>query len=561
MLAALAWPTCAAGQTASQITPPTFAPLQAQPQGPITIPAESGTSAPVGAERVEVMLADVKVEGAAIDPNALQKLRQTIAGRRVKVSDIFAAVRSLEADLVREGQVLTRIVIPAQSLADGATLRLVVVEGVFEKIDTTHLARSIRAKVDAILAPLVGRPGITANQLERRLLLASDVPGVVLRSTLAAGSRPGTVLLIIDAKYRAIGGSASIDSLLARSLGRYEYALGLDFNSTLGLGETVYLRGSGLPNAGRETSVLDPTPRNRSLAAGFILPLGNDGLALNIEGADARTSPRHDATQPGFGSRFRRLSARLRYPVIRARVLTLAIDAQVDAQDERVRIIDPTVLPISLDRLRVVRAGGDLSAYLPGGGAGRVRLRASFGLNALGARSARDASPQLPLSRAGTDANFQKLEASAAIDQPIGTHFGLALRVRAQTSFGQVMANAEQIGIASIDAISPLPSGSFQGDSGFVGRGELRLPFIVPVSKGALQIAPYGFSAYGAVRLQNPSALERRSAQLSAVGGGLRLSGGTGSSNLSASVEYGRAQIEGARHLPSRLFFTVAGQF
>src|SRR3546814_9316685 len=107
--------------------------------------------------------------------------------------------------------------------------------------------------------------------------------------------------------------------MLPSSLGRYAVGLGLDGNSALGLGETLYLRASGFPNGGRKTSILDPTPRNRALAGGVILPIGTDGLTLNLEGVDARTAPRHRGFLLGTGSRFNRVSARIAYPFVRTR--------------------------------------------------------------------------------------------------------------------------------------------------------------------------------------------------------------------------------------------------
>lgn len=561
LLAAVAWPLPVLAQTAGQITPSTFAPPQAQPQGPVSIPQDSGASAPPGADRLAVTLADVRVDGLAISPEPLAKLRGALTGKRIRVSEIFAAARALETDFARAGHVLTRVVVPAQPLADGATLKFVVVAGVIEQVDTTRLPANIRRKVETYLAPLVGRTDVTEGQLERRLLLASDVPGVILRSTLSAGGRPGAVNLSVDADYRPVSGFASIDNALGQPLGRYALAIGFDLNSVLGSGEAIYLRASGLPNTGRETSVLDPTPRNRALAAGIVLPLGADGLTFNLEGTDARTAPRHADALPGFGSRFQRLSGRLRYPVVRSRALTVALNALLDAQDERVRIISPAVLPISLDRLRIIRAGGDLSAYLPGGGVGAIRLQGSFGINALGARSARDATAELPLSRAGADASFQKADIFAALDQPVAANLALALRARAQTSFGQAMANSEQIGLASADAISPLPSGSIQGDSGAVARAEVRAPFAIPAAGGGALIAPYVFAAYGSVRFSQPSALERRTTNVDAFGAGLRVSGRVGAMGLSAGVEYGRAHISGISHRPDRVSFSVTGQF
>src|SRR3546814_7347855 len=129
--------------------------------------------------------------------------------------------------------------------------------------------------------------------------------------------------------------------MLPSSLGRYAVGLGLDGNSALGLGETLYLRASGFPNGGRKTSILDPTPRNRALAGGVVLPIGKDGLTLNLEAVDARAAPRHRGFLLGTGSRFNRVSARIAYPFVRTRALTVSGGLSFDAQRERVSVIDP----------------------------------------------------------------------------------------------------------------------------------------------------------------------------------------------------------------------------
>ena len=549
-------------QTASQISPPSYAPFQVTPQGPVTVPQDMPSTAPEGADKVDVQLNDVVIEGGTLDAATLAALKMQLTGKAVKASEIFVAARKIEAALARDGRILTRVIVPAQSLSNAATLRLVIVQGQIERIDTGALPVAGRARSAGLLAPLAGRADVTQREIERRLLLAGDVPGTSLRSTLTAGSTPGATVLVVEARYRPVMGFLTADNSLPATLGRHGFGLGLTLNSMLGAGETIYLRANGLPTLGRKTSFLETTPRNRALAGGVILPLGLDGLTFNVELTDARTAPRHAASLPGFASRFRRLSNRLRYPVIRSRALTISTEASLDLQDEQVRIIEPAVFPLSLDRLRIVRGAGDVAAWLPGGGSLTGRVEASFGLNALGARSADDASPLLPLSRAGSDASFHKLELAGGIEQPVAAHLTLSVRARAQTSFGQVMANAEQIGIATQDGISPLPSGTIQGDVGYVGRAELRAPFVFALPFGSAQLAPYGFAAVGGVRLQQPTAFERRRTGATAHGLGLRLSGNaaSGSPGLSAGVEYGRAHVGGRGHA-DRVAVTLITQF
>lgn len=553
----------AQAQTASQITPPSFAPPAAATAPSVTIPDSAGATAPPGAELLEVTLADVVFEGAPVEPRVAAELRAGLVGRRVNVSEIFAAAQALEARFAGMGRVLVRVVVPAQQLADGAALRLAVVDGFIERVDTSGAPSPAARRIAAILAPLVGRQGVRLAEIERRLLLAADMPGVEIRSTLIAGDRPGATVLVVEATHRPVSGFVTMDNTLSSALGRYAFGAGLTFNSVLGAGETIYLRASGLPNTGGDTGFVDSTPRNRALAAGVVMPLGHDGLMVNVEASDARTAPRHGAGQPGFASVFRRLSGRIHYPFVRSRSLTLSGGAAFDAQDERVEIIDPLVLPLFLDKLRVARATGDLRAVLAQGGVLSARVRASFGIDALGARSAAEATPLLPLSRAGAGAEFQKADIEVEFSQPLAERLVFDLGARAQSSFGQALANSEQIGIATLDGISPLPAGTLQGDAGYVLRGEVQAPFSRAGGGGFAALAPYIFAAYGGVRIEAPTAFERGWTGSYGYGAGIRLTGAprSGRSALFTSVEYGRAHHDGLPGEASRLSFAIIAQF
>lgn len=552
-------PSAARAQTASQITPPSYAPPISTNRAPIVLPQAASTSAPAGSETLEVTLSDIVVEGGVMDPAALTALKHELVGRPIKVSQIFVAARALEGRYARAGRVLTRVVVPAQNLNDGATLRLTLVEGFIESVDTSRVPGRIRGRVTGLLAPLAGEPNLSMKTIERRLLLAGDVPGATVRSTLAAGQTPGSTVMSVDAVQRPVTGFVAYDNTLPSGLGRDSYGLGIDFNSVLGFGEQVYIRASGLPEGG-DAGFFETHPRNRALAAGVIVPIGDDGLTFNLEAVDARTAPAHASALPGFASRYQRLSGRLSYPFIRSRALTVSGELAFDAQDERLSIIYPGTFALSQDKLRIVRVGGTATAVLRGDGVLNARIEGSVGLDGLGARSARDATPILPLSRQGADSSFQKLQLQAGLDQPLAPHLTLALAARAQTSFGQAMANSEQFGIASSDGISPLASGQVQGDAGYVARAELRAPYAVAFGSGRGHVSPYVFGAVGGVKFERPTIFERSSTDANAYGVGVRVSGVVreGAPWMTAGVEYGRAHVEGFGRDTERLNVSVA---
>ncbi len=581
-------PACVAfAQTASQVTPQTFEPQLQKQSGGIVIPEASGPVAPKGAEKLTVRLKSVKIEGGLpgfADDEA--RVTNSLTGKQVTAAALFEAAGQLERAYAAKGYGLVRVVLPAQRLTDGAALRIVVINGFLETIDTAHLPDNIRERVARMLAPLVGEKGISNDEIERQLLLAGDLPGTVLRSTLSRGTQPGGSVLTIEARYKPVTGFVSADNNSTEALGRYNTGVGLDFNSVFGFGELFYLRASGAPRFGGDEGYFTGSPRNRSLAGGVTLPIGIDGLTLNLEATASRTTPEAGLFGLQFMSDFTRYSARLAYPLIRSREFTLNLNGGLDVQNEELELLNGGGISLSKDRLRILRTGTDLSWYVSGDALVSASLTGSFGIDGLGARSAAEASASgTPLSRQGADDDFQKLEVTLGYRQPVAEHLTFDLRARAQTSFGQPLLNSEQIGIVSSAGLSSFPVGAMQGDSGFVLRAEAQFPFTssftlpfgwpdLPAQQGtnlpdgnstagAVVISPYVFGAYGGVKLFNPTVLESGFSRGAAYGIGLRLAAAEQASFNSTNVnlEYGRIERFGDGDDDSRFTVSAAFQF
>lgn len=542
-------PVAAQAQTASQITPPSFRPNLEHPGG-FALTGGPGLATPLGAEKLFVRLSGIQIKGALPElAAATAELRQRLAGRPVSGAEIFAAARDLEAAYAKAGYVLVRVVLPPQHLVNGTGLRLTVVDGFVERIELKDVPETVRGRIANLIQPLVGRRGIMLKEIERRVLLAGDTPGVILRSTLAPGRGEGATVLVIDAKYQAVSETLTFDNTLSRALGGTTHGAGLDFNSIAGLGELLYLRVSGHPADG-ENDFFETYPRNRTLAAGFILPLWVDGLTFNAEYTDARTTP---VTVAGIQTTdtFERLSLRLRYAWLRGRGANFNSEVSFDAQDELQSLfVGGVPVPLSHDRLRIVRFANDGDVLTPWGATISGRATASFGIDGLGARSAADASPLLPLSRQGADASFQKFVILLNYNQILVDHLVVSVSARAQTSFNAPLLRSEQIGIANTSGLSAFDAGTVVGDQGYVVRGELQSPWVLPLQNAVIfgspldvMAAPYIFAAYGEVSLKDPTALEAPRVSAASYGGGIRLGGtaaGTPSSG-SLSLEYGHA--------------------
>ena len=547
----LLWCAPAVAQVASQITPQSFAPpIQGGLGGGASVGASPGLDTPPGADKLFVTLRGVTIEGGfpQLAPEA-EALRARLMGRRVSGAEIFAAARDLEAAYARAGYVLVRVTLPQQKIVNGADLRLLVIDGTIERVETRNVPSSVRGRIASLVEPLVGVHPVMLRDLERRILLAGDVPGVVLRSALAPGSVTGATVLVIEANYQPVNGIFSADNSLSRQLGTFQIGVGGDFNSLLGLGELAYIRATGDPNSD-PNGIFSDYPRNRILAAGLIIPIGNDGLTFNVEGTLARTAPEADG---GLQStdQFQRESARLRYPWVRSRNFNFASQLVFDIQDERESILlAPTSLPLFQDRVRVLRLTNEADYLASWGGTFSGTLTPSVGLDVLGARTAANATPTLPLSQQGADATFAKLDGTLGYAQPLAEHLTTSLTARGQTSFGSALVRSEQIGLAGPGGLSAFDVGTLQGDSGILGRAELAAPYALPngilplLEKQGVGVvaAPYVFAAVGELFLSDPTVLERGHIGAASFGAGVRIGGGQAGtlSNGSLALEYAR---------------------
>ena len=273
------------------------------------------------------------------------------------------------------------------------------------------------------------RHALTMAEIERALLLA----GGYARHGPAFDTEAG-----IAARYRGAGDrgplcpgyrlSSPPTTRWPATWAPNTTSLGLDVNSPTGYGERVYLRARRM--AGGRTPPIRFTARTAQPDAG-----GGRDRALGDRrvdrqpGGDRRPHhPGHIVQRPGnhIGS-FSRVSARLNYPLVRTRDLTVHLQGTFDAEQEQVKINTPLIhgsfprppaRPARRRCRRLVRSTGRWRGH---NAADRlVRDRRSR-------RAGATIPPPPPLSRQGADPVFQKLDMTLDYAQPVAPHLVLDL--------------------------------------------------------------------------------------------------------------------------------------
>jgi hemolysin activation/secretion protein len=375
----------------------------------------------------------------------------------------------------------------------------------------------VRAMVTNRMASLVGRRHIKLDEIERRLLIAGDVPGLRLKSTLARGKALGGALLALEGAHRLASASVSIDNHLPTSLGIWSYGANIALNSAFGFGEQFY---ASAQSSGDLERIFDSNVPLRVLGAGAVLPLGLDGWVLNPEYTNSRSLP--ESVSGGLASvgQFERFALRTSYPLVHTRKQTFTLTGAFEYINQNVAL--PLFeTDLNRDRYGALRTGEVFEAGLPWWDA-VLQSSATFS-QGTGGRDRADADASgIALSRQGAGPLFTKANADAHITQPLPASFRIDLIGRGQASFGKPLLVSEQFSLDGPQAISAYPSGTLNVDQGVTLRGELSRTFTMPSSVAPLNLSPYGFGVFGAGRLIDPTVVEVAAVRGGAIGAGLR---------------------------------------
>jgi hemolysin activation/secretion protein len=510
----------------------------------LVLPGPEPISAPSGDSTLTVLVGDVELEGAFPELALVSEaLISRLRNRSLSVQQIYAAAAVLERIYTEAGFVLARVVVPPQDLVDHGALRLVVVDGFIEGVDVSALPERVRSVVADRMIGLVGQRHLRLAELERALLVASDVPGLKLKSTLMRGGREGGVRLLLDGEHRPVSVSAGGDDRLASTLATWQLRGAVALNSALGVGEQIYATGgigADLHAAREGGSPL------AIYGAGVIVPIGVDGLTINPEYTRSTTRTPQAIGVPASLGTFERFALRLREPVSLTRRASLYVNFSLEDIDQQVAAPDFGTT-LNHDHYSVFRAGPDFATTLPWGAGLQLGTLLSEGL---GGRSALEAAMSgVPLSRLGADPHFAKLSGNVRIAQALPASFRLDLIGAAQSSFGKPLLRPEQIVLDGNDALSAFASGTFSADQGVTLRSELSRPFGLDALRTS--VSPYVFGAAGRGWLANATSIERPAFNAGAVGLGVRGSvdavANLPGASLTLEVARGYTDLSGAR--------------
>jgi hemolysin activation/secretion protein len=521
------------------VTPETLTPQNRDDGFRVEIPQTGALQPPTGSERLSVTLDTVLIDGGFPQVSTeTGKIASGLKGRRVTLKEVYDAASAIEAAHARAGYVLARVSVPPQELRDGGTLRIIVTDGFVESVDVSNLPARVRDSVTARVKSLEGKRQVTLADIEQPLLIASEVPGLSLSSTLMRGTQPGGTRIVLEGKQKLVAGSVGIDNSLDRSLDGWAVTAQVALNGALGGGEQIY----GFVSSDYDlTHLFDNQSKVRVLGGGAVIPVGDGRLTFNPEITYSRTAPEPVATAPASVGKLRRIALRLGYTLKQTRASSIVLSGGIE-QLSATNDVPSFAVRISEDRYMAARAGLNWSSVAGTGARSFISAQLSQGLGDLGGIAKAEAlASGVPYSRLGGDNGFTRLTAQLGGSWPIGTGLDLTASAKAQTSFSKPLLRSEQFALEGRDTVSAYTGGETAVDEGYAARIELGKSFVP--GQGGVVATPYVFASSGAGTLQQPTVLEPGSIKVAGFGAGLKLGGKNGRWSLLAEYAHGISNV------------------
>lgn len=440
------------------------------------------------------------IQGVSVYPLAeLAPLYQDDLARRVGVDDLVRIASAITDKYRNDGYFLSRAVVAPHDGKSGAAT-LVVYEGhVGDVVVNGEGAEAVRP----LLEPVVDRRPLAIEAFDRRLSLASDLPGISLSSRLEPVlGDPARHRLVVDAELRRSWAAAYLENRGSDAQGPWQAYLTAGVNTVITPGDQLTFSTLTTPERSDEVT---------SAEWAYSTPLGG-GRRLRVGVSGYTTNAPPNAANTWLSGRSVAFSSNLAQPLIRSRQRNLWLNAGLDVRRVEQAYVSTGVNDETLAVARVSLAGQQRAdgGYVSGS------LQVSQGLDAFGATTGNAPT----LTRNDADAVFTKLNLNVSGYHDLGRYFGVYGEVAAQWSEDPLL-NSEEFFVGGSTFGRAYNYGEVGGDRAAAAMVELRLGW--DPQPRAVEFLQF-FAFYDAASVSNfETGGGVRSDELSSAGLGARL--------------------------------------
>ena len=481
----------------------------------IKLPA---VEAPKESKSIKLTVARFEVIGSTVySPERFTSFTAPLTGKEITLSEIYALAGSITGVYGNDGYSLTRAIVPPQDLQPkDAVVRIEIVEGYVDEVKWPEgLKEKYRDLFSQYAISIKAEKPVNIKTIERYMLLASDLPGLRLKSTFEASptNQQASTLIVdyadADNKHKLVDAEATIDNRGSEGRGPWQGQTAFTLNNAFGFHEAVSLR---------YASAI-PTPDQMQYVEGsYKQVLNAEGLTFSFSGSYNKGLPGlSDLRAIDYDSEGTNFNAGLSYLLVRSRDQNLSVSGNMFFEDSQSTALDS---PFTEDRLRGFRASGSYDNADSLGAINAVQLTFSQGISGLG--STKNDNPIA--SRSAGYVNFTKAELNASRTQPLAfvvPNLSAYIAAYGQYAFAPLLS-AEQCGYGGKAFGRAFDPSSLTGDNCINSALELRYDLQIPnnpLSKTQL----YGFVDEGYAARKKTSAGTPKEQYGSSGGLGLRL--------------------------------------
>lgn len=358
--------------------------------------------------------------------------------------------------------------LPRQDVTDGV-ITIQITEAKFGGvIFDSEQKKNLRRVSPGVIEKFVGArqvlgQSINSNELDRALLIASDLPGVVLEGSLIAGENEGETQVLVKAEDKPFYvGDVSIDNQGSRSTGPVRKNANLSLYSPSGSGDLINL--AGLSTQGSTYGRI-----------AYSLPIGYEGMRVGVNASYMRyeiVTNDTQATKPKGDSQVMGLD--FQYPLIRSQITNLYVNAAYDIKHFKNEYIGISGYETSSDyQVQVLSAGLSGNQYDDWFGGGLLSGSFNLGMGKVDLAGSPASHILSDASGASTAGTYNRLRLNAARHQNVVGDLTLLISFSAQLA-SKNLDSSEKFYLGGPSGVRAYPNSEGGGSEGYSLSLELR---------------------------------------------------------------------------------------
>lgn len=387
---------------------------------------------------------------SSVNHNIFEKVIEPYLGSNASGEDLAKLAQQIAEIARSEGMVLANAYVPEQQIELGI-VRIKLDAG---SIDKVRIEGSTNKALQRLLEPLVGKL-VLKHELERRLMLANNIPEIVVKQTELINENGARVMIVRVQQRKKTNGQIVVDNFGSNKIGPLRARLSVE--------AVALFEDSDSLNVTFRTNPAEP---QELLAASVVygVGLGTNGTRAEVATAwsDSNIDPSAGFGKRNAGSRYASLA--VNHPVYRSRNANLWAEGQF----EYLKVNQDSFGALLQSDTVVTLSVGLSSSYRLGNGWLRTGAQLRQGLGIFGANGPLDPFS----SRADADGTFTLARAWANWSGYAVGNMTLRMAVSGQYSADPLLSS-EEMGLGGAYTGRAFDFYERSGDNGILALAEL----------------------------------------------------------------------------------------